>query len=115
MLDQEEIATTAAQGNHPMNIENGNMENVNTTPNVVAIPDTTTYTTDLEVGTENAAEVAPTDTTSITSAPIRRSSHIPKPSTRLRDFSTYHTAQHPIQDFIGNPSPSWKHVETVCG
>ncbi|KAF7848460.1 hypothetical protein BT93_L1929 [Corymbia citriodora subsp. variegata] len=100
MLDQEEIPTTA-QGNHPMNIESGNMENVNTTPNVVAILDTTTYMTNLEVGIENAVEVAPIDTTSITSTPIRRSSRIPKPSTRLRDFSTYHTAQHPIQDFIG--------------
>ncbi|XP_043725671.1 uncharacterized protein LOC122672240 [Telopea speciosissima] len=35
-----------------------------------------------------------------TLAPVRKSTRISKPSTRLRDFSTYYAVQHPIQECI---------------
>ncbi|KAI6679733.1 hypothetical protein NL676_033614 [Syzygium grande] len=97
MFDQEEIPTAAIQGNQPMNIED-----VNTAPIQVAA--------NLEVGTNDATEGVPADTAPIISAPIRKSSRIPRPSMRLRDFSTYYTTQHPIQDFIGYDRVSHKYL-----
>ncbi|KAI6681893.1 hypothetical protein NL676_035774 [Syzygium grande] len=70
MFDQEEIPTAIVQGNQPMNIED-----VNTAPVQVAV--------DLQVGTNDATEGVPVDTAPIISAPIRKSSRITRPSTRL--------------------------------
>ena len=41
---------------------------------------------------------------------VRRLARIPRPSTRLQDFSTFHTIQHPIQDFVGYDKVSYSYL-----